>query len=105
MDNIFLKEIPLEATPLGGNARLLVSNPHLRLVNLILSPGEKVRSHSAPVEVVFVVMEGQGSVIVAHEKHEIMPGQIFTCPADLERELSADSGTALNLLVIRTPNL
>jgi len=105
VDNVFIRDIPLEATPLGGNACLLVSNPHLRLVNLILSAGERVLSHSAPVEVVFVVMEGQGSVIVAHEKHEIMQGQIFTCPADMERELVADSGTTLNLLVIRTPNL
>lgn len=105
MNNIFIKDLPLEATPLGGNARLLVSNPQLRLVNLLLSPGEKVLSHTAPVEVVFMVIEGQGSVIVANEKHSIMQGQIFTCPSHLERELAADAGAALNLLVIRTPNL
>lgn len=105
MDNIFIKEVPLEATPLGGNARLLVSNPNLRLVNLVVAPGERVASHTAPVEVVFLVMEGQGSVIVANEKHELLPGQMFTCPADLEREIAADSGTALSLLVIRAPNL
>jgi len=105
VNNILIKDLPLEATPLGGNARLLISNPQLRLVNLILSPGERVLSHTAPVEVVFLVMEGQGSVIVANEKHEIMKGQIFTCPPDLERELVADSGSTLNLLVIRAPNL
>jgi quercetin dioxygenase-like cupin family protein len=105
VNNISISNIPLEATPLGGNARLLVSNPQLRLVNLILSAGERVSSHTAPVEVVFLVMEGQGSVIVANEKHEIRQGQVFTCPSDLERELAADLGTILNLLVIRSPNL
>lgn len=105
MNNSFIRELPLEATPLGGNARLLVSNPNLRLVNLIVSPGERVASHSVPVDVVFLVMEGRGSVIVAQEKHEIMKGQIFTCPPNLERELVADSGTTLSLLVIRAPNL
>jgi quercetin dioxygenase-like cupin family protein len=105
VDNKFIKDIPLEATPLGGNARLLISNPQLRLVNLILSPGERVLSHTAPVEVVFLVMEGQGSVIVANEKHEIIKGQMFTCAADLEREMAADAGTTLKLLVIRAPNL
>jgi quercetin dioxygenase-like cupin family protein len=105
VNNTFMEDIPLEATPLGGNARLLISNPQLRLVNLILSPGERVLSHTAPVEVVFLVMEGQGSVIVGNEKHEINQGQMFTCPADLEREIIADAGTALKLLVIRAPNL
>jgi len=105
VDNIFIKEVALEATPLGGNARLLVSNPNLRLVNLIVLPGERVSSHTAPVDVVFLVMEGQGSVIVANEKQKVVQGQIFTCPADLEREIVADSGTTLSLLVIRAPNL
>jgi quercetin dioxygenase-like cupin family protein len=105
VNNKYIDELPLAPTPLGGNSRLLVSNPQLRLVNLLVAPGERVLSHTAPVEVVFLVMEGQGSVIVANEKHEIMQGQFFTCPADLEREIAADSGTALNLLVIRAPNL
>jgi quercetin dioxygenase-like cupin family protein len=105
VDSIFIKEVPLEATALGGNARLLVMNPNLRLVNLIVSAGDRVSSHTAPVDVVFLVMEGRGSVIVANEKHEIMQGQIFTCPSDLDREIMADSGTDLSLLVIRAPNL
>jgi quercetin dioxygenase-like cupin family protein len=105
MDNTFVKDIPLDPTPLGGNARILISKPELRLVNLIISPGERVASHTAPVEVVFLVMEGKGTVIVANEKHEIVQGQFFTCPADLEREIVADSATALSLMVIRAPNL
>lgn len=105
MNAININDIPLEPTPLGGNARLLVGSPELRLVNLILSPGERVLAHTAPVEVVFYVLDGQGAVIAANERHEMKPGQMFACPADLERELQAAPDTGLNLLVVRAPNL
>lgn len=100
-----LDSFPMTPTPLGGSSRMLASNPELRLVNLLLLPGETVSSHSAPVEVVFLVLEGQGKVKVAGEQHEIKKGEIFSCPPDLEREFEANSDIGLSLLVVRAPNL
>lgn len=62
MEAAYLTEVELALTPFGGKARQLVERPELRLVNLILEAGETVDRHSAPVEVVFLVLEGSGSI-------------------------------------------
>lgn len=100
-----LKDISLEATPLGGDARMLVNNSNLRLVNLIITAGEQVHEHTAPVEVVFLVLEGSGSVQIDKQIYKISAGQMLICPTDCNRSITADNDENLNLLVVRAPNM
>ncbi len=96
-------DIPAAATPLGGRARQLVDNPDVRIVNLELKPGEEVKSHLAPVDVVFIVISGTGQVKLEDDFLELLEGQMLVCPTGLERSIQAgDEG--LNLIVVRAPN-
>ena len=99
-----INHLPAESTPLGGAARRLVDKPELRLVNLELKPGEVVKSHLAPVEVVFIVLAGSGQVLVENETHSLAAGEMLVCPAGTNRSLRADIDQGLNLLVVRAPN-
>lgn len=103
MEISHINEIPLKATPLGGRARQLVATPDLRLVNLLLRAGEKVDRHKAPVEVVFLVMSGEGRIYVDDRIIELQEGQILRCPAGAGRSLKAGE-KGLSLLVVRAPN-
>ncbi len=100
-----ITDIPLQPTALGGNARILADNPHLRVVNLFISAGEQVRVHTAPVEAIFLVLEGNGTVEIGEKDYLVSAGQFTICPADCGRAIKANRDEDLNLLVIRAPNL
>ncbi len=100
-----IKDVALDKTPLGGQARMLVNNPHLRLVNLQIKAGEQVLAHTAPVEVVFIVLAGSGLVQIEEKVYPISAGQMLICPPDCQRSIQAGPEEDLSLLVVRTPNL
>jgi len=104
MNIIAIDELPLQPTPLGGKARIMVDKPEVKLVNLVLDAGDLVQSHDAPVDVIFIVLEGRGSMLVEHDHIEVENGQLVTVPAGLSRQIVADKDEGLSLLVVRSPN-
>ncbi len=100
-----LDSVAWQPTPLGGRSRMLRNVPELRLVNLLLACGEEVASHLAPVEVVFVVRNGRGTIVVDGTSQLVSKDSYLVCPRDRERSILADQGEDLDLLVIRCPNL
>lgn len=102
---INIDELPQQATPLGGKARILAENPHLKLVKLHVEAGQRVDNHSAPVDVLFIVLEGMGRITVDSETEQVAAGQLLICPADAERSIEAAVGSSLDILVARCPNL
>lgn len=103
MEARYLNQMEPAPTPLGGKARQLVDRLELRLVNLLLEAGETVAEHSAPVEVVFLVLEGAGSISAGEDRVAVEKGQFLTCPAGIMRSVEAGR-EGLNLLVVRAPN-
>lgn len=99
-----LSDIPLEPTPLGGQARVLLEHEHARVVNLVLQPGEKVAAHTGPVEVLFLVLQGAGILKVEDESFPLAEGSLLICPAGVPRSLESSPNEVLSLLVVRSPN-
>lgn len=104
MKPVQISALPAAPTPLGGKARTLVDQPALRLVNLLLEPEETVQTHTAPVDVVFIIEEGSGRVLAGGQELAFESGDMIICPAGLERAVKAGSSGA-RLLVVRAPNL
>lgn len=103
MEAMNLTELALAPTPLGGKARQLVNRLELRLVNLILEVGETVEKHSAPVEVIFLVLDGSGTIITEENRIAVEKGQFLSCPPGIMRSVKAGP-EGLSLLVVRAPN-
>ncbi|MEQ8175896.1 MAG: cupin domain-containing protein [Syntrophomonadaceae bacterium] len=103
MEAMNLTKLDLAPTPLGGKARQLVDRLELRLVNLILEAGETVDKHSAPVEVVFLVLEGYGTISAGENRVLVEKGQFLCCPPGIMRSVAAGP-EGLSLLVVRAPN-
>ena len=104
MDILRMEEVPLQPTPLGGKARIIIEKPEVKLVNLVLEAGDKVLAHDAPVDVIFIVHEGRGSMLVEKENVLIEAGQVVMVPAGLSRQINADKDEGIELLVVRSPN-
>ena len=101
MKHIFLKDLELQPTQYGGRSRVLFCNPDLRVANLVLEPGESVSSHTAPVEVVFIVLAGSGRIAAGDQEMEIGEGEAVICPPGVPRSIAAAAAESLNLLVVR----
>lgn len=64
----------------GARTSLLYMTDHAQAVHMTLGPGESLRRHVSPVDVLFYVLEGTGVVEVAVEKDDIGPDTLIDCP-------------------------
>lgn len=101
MKHILLKDLELQPTQYGGRSCVLFGNPDIRVVNLVLEPGESVSSHTTPVEVVFIGLAGRGRITAEGQEMEIGDGEAVICPAGVPRAITAADGKSLSLLVVR----
>lgn len=104
MEIIRIAEQPQQVTPRGVKARTVVDLPHVNIMNLTLGPGDEVPSHTTPVDVLFHIIEGEGSVTVGPETAKVSAGEIVVSPAVIPHALTANAGTHFSVLVIKTPN-
>lgn len=104
MEVVRINEVPLKATPRGIKGRHLVDLPAASIMNLVLEPGEKVPLHKTPVDVLFHVIAGEGSVTIGEETAAVAAGEIIISPKKIPHALEADVGKTFSVLVIKTPN-
>ncbi|WP_338823675.1 hypothetical protein MHOCP_18730 [Moorella humiferrea] len=104
MEIIRIAELPQQATPRGVKARTVLDVPYINIMNLTLNPGDEVPSHTTPVDVLFHIIEGEGSVTVGPETAKVKAGEIVVSPAGIPHALNADAGTIFSVLVMKIPN-
>ena len=53
------------------DARKIYDSPHAMAVVITLQPGESLKKHMTPVDVIFYVLEGTGIVEIGDEQAEV----------------------------------
>lgn len=104
MEIIKLANFAYRETPWGVKGRLVLELPDVAIMNLILEPGEKVPPHKTPVDVLFQVIEGKGTVEIGEERQETESGDIVISPAKIPHALEANLGETFSVLVYKVPN-
>lgn len=104
MNIIKLSDLTFRETPWGVKGGLVLELPDVAIMNLILQPGEKVPLHKTPVDVLFHIIEGQGSVGIGEEVQKVNSGEIVVSPAKIPHSLAADRGEVFSVLVYKVPN-
>ncbi|QGP91003.1 Cupin domain protein [Neomoorella glycerini] len=104
MEIIRIAELPQQATPRGVKARTIIDVPYINIMNLTLAPGDEVPSHTTPVDVLFHVIEGEGSITVGPETAKVSAGEIVVSPAGIPHALAANAGSSFSVLVMKIPN-
>lgn len=99
---IRLDRIPLGRTPFGVSFRPVYETPHVKVMNLILDPGQSVPEHSAPVDAFFLVLSGSGEITVAGVPHPVRAPDLLPVPAGAPMSLRA-TGERFEVLNIKTP--
>lgn len=104
MQVIKISEVPYRQTGWGVKGRPILDMPEVGIINLVLESGEKVPAHKTPVDVLFQIIEGKGTVTIGEESQVVEEGDIIVSPLQIPHALEADQGSRFSFLVIKTPN-
>ncbi len=92
-------------TSCDTDGRRMYDKQHAQIVHLMLDPLAVVEPHSTPVDVVFYVLEGEGTIVVGDEKIHVDRDAMVESPANIPHALYNESkDKVFRVLVIKLPN-
>lgn len=97
------KEVPIAETPHKVDVRKLYDTENAVTVHITLKPGESLKKHITPVDVIFYVLEGTGMVEIGEEKEEVGKDSLIESPAHIMHCWYNESPDDLRFLVIKVP--
>ncbi len=103
MKAVQVKDIISKPNPHGVDARGLSDKENAQVVHITLQPGEALKKHITPVDVVFYVLEGQGVVEIGEERAVVEADTLIESPAKIAHRWINESHGRLRILVIKTP--
>jgi mannose-6-phosphate isomerase-like protein (cupin superfamily) len=103
MKVVEVKDVPSKPNPHGVDARNLSDKDSAHVSHITLQPGESLKKHITPVDVVFYVLEGQGIVEIGEEIKEVGADTLIESPAKIPHRWINESKGLVRILVIKTP--
>jgi quercetin dioxygenase-like cupin family protein len=98
-----LDETQPSKNPHGVETKKLYDHENALAVHVMLKPGEKLRRHITPVDVMFYVLEGEGVVEIGDEKQVVTKDTAIHSPAKIVHCWYNESDKPLKVLVLKTP--
>ena len=97
------KSEPKKENPHKVDLRQLYNDESAQVMHLTLQPGETLKPHITPVDVVFYVLEGSPTVLVGDESIVFEKDTLIESPAGIVHCLSNDSKVQARVLVTKAP--
>lgn len=85
-------------SPQRPRVNLLHNSEQMRVVLFCYLPGQEMAPHSVASEISFLVLEGEGTVLVGEEETQAGPGTLLFCPPGAAHGIKA----ATNMVVLAT---
>jgi len=85
------------------DARKVYESPHAMAVVITLQPGESLKKHITPVDVIFYVLEGTGIVEIGNERASCTKDMLIESPAKVPHRWINESSTVFRVLVVKVP--
>lgn len=103
MKIIRMSEIEGRVNPRGVVAKELINHEHVKVMNLVLKPGDSIPEHAVNVDVFFYVVKGKGTLKIGDEKAAVAETDIVLCPPKTPMSVYADQGEEFVILNVKTP--
>lgn len=103
MEKIRLADTELGRNPHGVETKKIYDHENALGVHILMKPGERLRRHITPVDVMFYVLEGEGVVEIGDEKKTVIQDTAIHSPAKIVHCWYNESDKPLRVLVIKTP--
>ncbi|MBS3811302.1 MAG: cupin domain-containing protein [Halanaerobiales bacterium] len=105
MSIIRLENIETEKNKRGIKIKNIIKNDNVAVKNLILEQSDVIVAHQVSVDVLFHVIEGQGSIMIGEEVYGLKAKDFISCPPNTPMKVMADKGVKFSVLNIKTPSL
>ncbi len=103
MKTIKVMNASSKPNPHGVDARSLSDTENAQVVHITLQPGESLKKHVTPVDVIFYVLEGEGVVEIGEEKEVAVADTLIESPAKIPHRWINESNAVTRILVVKTP--
>ncbi len=103
MKVVEVKDVQIKPNPHGVDARVLSDMASAQVSHINLKPGESLKKHITPVDVVFYVLEGRGTVEIGDEQREVGPDTLVESPARIPHRWLNEGESTVRILVVKTP--
>jgi mannose-6-phosphate isomerase-like protein (cupin superfamily) len=101
MQVVSLKELPTCPNGHGVEMKRLLDNDDAQVTQIRLLPGEALKKHITPVDVIFYVLQGEGEIEIADEIRHVRTDELIYSPAKIPHRLMNQGGSDLRFLVIK----
>ena len=98
-----VKSVSSKPNPHNVDARAISDTESAQVVHITLQPGEALKKHITPVDVVFYVLEGRGVVEIGEERQEVSADSLVESPAKIPHRWINESDAPFRVLVVKTP--
>ncbi len=85
------------------DARNMYNTAEAMVTVITLEPGQSLKRHITPVDVVFYVLSGKGIVEIGDEKQEIFADTLVESPKEIVHCWYNESSEPLRFMVIKAP--
>ncbi|MCW4048771.1 MAG: cupin domain-containing protein [Candidatus Bathyarchaeota archaeon] len=89
--------------PHGIETKKIYDHENALGIHIKLQPGERLRRHITPVDVLFYVLEGEGVIEIGGEKKTVGQDTVIHSPAKIVHCWYNESEKSLRVLVVKTP--
>ena len=96
-----LDKTPISDNPHNVDVRKLHGSPSTDVVVITLQPGEALKRHMTPVDVLFYVLEGKGTVVIGDEEAEVEKDSLVESPKSVPHLLMNESDDVFRVMVIK----
>ena len=96
-----LDKTPISENPHNVDVRKVHGSPSTDVVIITLQPGETLKRHMTPVDVLFYVLEGKGLVVIGDEQVNVEKDFLVESPKSVPHLLVNDSDDVFRVMVIK----
>ncbi|SMO77204.1 Mannose-6-phosphate isomerase, cupin superfamily [Saccharicrinis carchari] len=94
---------PTKENPHKVEVKQLYSAASAQMMHITLKPGEALKPHKTPVDVVFYVLEGSPTVHIGDESATFEKDALIESPANIVHYLSNQGSMQARILVTKAP--
>ncbi len=104
MEINYWHEKEIKENPHKIDAREVYHHKYAQIMHMVLKPGDIVKPHKTPVDVVFIVMEGEIEMQIGDEFKTAEKEAVIHSPANIPHALKNKSNTNARVLVAKIPS-
>jgi len=98
-----VKSLPVKANPHNVSVRAAYDSEHAQIMHITLEPGQAMKWHVTPVDVVFYVLEGKVNIGIGDEEEEAATGTLVESPKGIKHMLANPHKERTSFLVMKLP--